>query len=69
MGSTVFVDLNDNGIYETWNAEFGAQNILVTLLDFGAVFATTTTDANGHYLFTGLYQGNYRLVQSTATYN
>lgn len=60
IGSLVFVDLNDNGIYEPASSEFGYNGLLVTLLNNGTTMGTTTTNSTGNYLFGGLYPGNYR---------
>jgi hypothetical protein len=48
---TVFNDANGNGVRDL--GEVGVAGILVSLRDdTGAVVATTTTDAHGHYVFT-----------------
>ncbi|MEZ4984357.1 MAG: SdrD B-like domain-containing protein [Saprospiraceae bacterium] len=64
IGSTVFVDGDDSGIQEA--GEPGVPNVPVTLLadidgdgDIDDVVATTTTDANGNYIFEGLPPGDY----------
>lgn len=66
VGDRVFYDLNNNGVRES-ATENGIPNLTVNLyLDAnndnvvdGAAIATTTTDANGAYLFTGLAPNNY----------
>ena len=62
-----FVHTDPNGDGEL-NSDFGDQvlaNVAIELLDNdGNVVATTTTDENGFYEFTGLQPGNYTLVQS-----
>ncbi|MDO5704783.1 MAG: SdrD B-like domain-containing protein, partial [Paracoccus sp. (in: a-proteobacteria)] len=61
LGDYVWVDANRNGIQD--NGDTGRAGVTVTLYDAatGAVVATTTTDANGKYLFTGLQAGNYQV--------
>jgi len=56
-GSVGGADAN-NGIQD--GTEAGIPGVVVELLDGnGNVVATTTTDANGEYLFTGLVPGDY----------
>ena len=58
LGSTVFVDANNNGIQDA--GEPGGAGVKVVLLDENnAVVATTFSDANGNYSFTGLNPGFY----------
>ena len=67
IGDFVWADTNANGIKNP--REPGLQNLTVQLLSPGAdtlantgddtVLSTTTTDANGYYLFSGLSAGNY----------
>ncbi|MDO5631676.1 MAG: SdrD B-like domain-containing protein [Paracoccus sp. (in: a-proteobacteria)] len=61
LGDYVWVDSNRNGIQD--NGDTGRAGVTVTLYDAatGAVVATTTTDANGKYLFTGLLAGDYQV--------
>ena len=54
----VWDDLNTNGIQDA--GEPGIPNQVVTLA--GPVNATTTTDANGAYLFSNLPAGNYTIT-------
>ncbi len=58
LGNTVWIDFDEDG---TQNAgEPGVAGVEVQLLDAaGNVLATTTTDGNGNYLFTGLDAGEY----------
>jgi serine-aspartate repeat-containing protein C/D/E len=61
VGSFVFVDLNDNGYYDSNNNEFGYNGLAVNLLQSnGTVLASSTTNSTGNYLFGDLYPGNYR---------
>ncbi|MCE7987254.1 MAG: DUF11 domain-containing protein, partial [Caldilinea sp. CFX5] len=58
LGNTVWHDLNNDGWFN--NSEPGMAGVTVTLLSTtGAVIGVTTTDANGHYTFTGLISGAY----------
>ncbi len=58
IGDLVWNDLNRDGIQNA--GEPGFANAAVYLHDnSGAVIAATQTDANGHYLFTGLTSGSY----------
>ncbi len=59
LGNLVFTDVNNNGLFDALT-EAGVANIPVRLLTpAGALIATTTTDASGNYLFTGLVPGQY----------
>ncbi|WP_411958381.1 SdrD B-like domain-containing protein [Paracoccus homiensis] len=59
----VFLDANRDGID---NGEAGVAGVTVQLLNAaGAVVATTTTDANGAYLFDNLEAGDYSVVFPT----
>jgi len=63
IGGTVFTDGNRDGIRQA--AEKGLPTATVSLLDAaGAVIATTTSDPQGRYLFTGLDLGVYRVAVS-----
>lgn len=58
IGDFVWVDTNNNGLLDT--GESGLGGVRVDLIDkTGNVLSTTTTDANGNYLFTGLGTGTY----------
>ncbi len=58
LGDRVWVDSNANGQQDA--GEAGLSNVIVKLLNAaGVVVATTTTDANGNYLFTNLAAGQY----------
>ncbi|MEJ8851705.1 SdrD B-like domain-containing protein [Variovorax rhizosphaerae] len=69
IGDTVWMDTNRNGYQDDGNT--GVAGVTVQLKGAGAdgVFGTaddttlqtTTTDANGKYLFTGLVAGNYQV--------
>jgi protocatechuate 3,4-dioxygenase beta subunit len=59
LGNLVWADYNDNGLVDS--GEPGIAGVTVELLDgTGAtVLATTTSDANGNYLFSNLNPGEY----------
>jgi len=66
IGSTVFSDDNDNGIQDPGEDSLGSGTtagkvVTLELYDAitGALVATTTTDANGSYLFDNLLPGDY----------
>ena len=61
LGDWVWLDTNGNGLQEP--SETGVPGVPVTLYRAdGSLVATTTTDATGHYLFTGLAPGDYILA-------
>jgi len=58
LGNYVWYDENKDGIQDA--NEVGAQGVQVDLLDsVGNVIATTTTNSDGYYSFTGLAPGTY----------
>ncbi|MEV4776667.1 SdrD B-like domain-containing protein [Microbacterium sp. LWH12-1.2] len=60
VGDFVWVDANENGLQD--QGEAGVAGATVELLDAeGNVVDTTTTDANGAYLFEGIDCGTYRV--------
>lgn len=60
IGDFVWDDINQNGIQDL--NEPGIQGVTVKLYDGdGNLIATTTTDANGYYIFLGLLPGNYQV--------
>ncbi len=60
MGSTVFADLNDNGVYEPLLSEVVVSGISVSLIQQGSIISSTVTNSTGNYLFSAVYPGNYR---------
>ena len=58
IGDFVWVDTDRDGVQDP--GEPGIAGVTVTLS--GAANATTTTDANGGYLFSGLLAGNYTVT-------
>lgn len=69
IGDTIYWDANGNADQD-WN-ETGIPGVDVVLEVWNgstwATYATDTTDSAGNYLFTGLPQGNYRVVVDTGT--
>lgn len=62
IAGTVFRDVNANGLQN--GADTGLSGETIELLDGGSVVvATTTTDANGNYVFSGLSPGTYTVRQ------
>ncbi|OCQ90549.1 hypothetical protein BCD64_28195 [Nostoc sp. MBR 210] len=61
LGDFVFNDANNNGIQDT--GEVGIGGVTVELINpaNGNVIATTTTDGNGGYQFSGLIPGEYQV--------
>jgi uncharacterized repeat protein (TIGR01451 family) len=60
LGDLVFLDRNNDGRQD--GTEPGVPGVTVALLDAaGNTIATTVTDASGHYQFTGLPVGTYRV--------
>jgi uncharacterized repeat protein (TIGR01451 family) len=59
IGDFLWLDTNANGLQDAGEVGFGGQ--LVELFDekFTTLLATTTTDANGAYNFSGLKAGKY----------
>ncbi|OEZ59057.1 SdrD B-like domain-containing protein [Duganella sp. HH105] len=59
LGDTVWYDSNRDGVQN--NGEAGVAGVKVTLLDAAGhpTGATVTTDASGHYQFSGLQPGSY----------
>jgi SdrD B-like domain len=57
IGNRVWDDLNHNGTQDA--GEPGTAGVSVSLSLNGSLEGTTSTDANGNYLFPGLCSGNY----------
>jgi uncharacterized repeat protein (TIGR01451 family) len=67
LGDFVFNDANNNGIQDV--AEAGVAGVKVELINpaNGSVIATTTTNANGGYSFSGLTPGDYQVKFTSPT--
>jgi len=63
LGDRVFLDADGNGVQDDGDAGVAGVPVQV-FTEEGALFATTTTDANGDYLFSNLPAGTY-FVQAT----
>ena len=60
LGDYVWLDTNNNGIQDEVGT--GISGVTVELEDTtGNILSTTTTDASGAYLFTGLAHGSYEV--------
>ncbi len=59
IGDRVFLDANGDGCQGNDPNELNLAGVTVYLLQDGLVLATTTTDVDGLYLFTGLPPGTY----------
>ncbi len=60
IGDRVWFDTDQDGVQD--DGEPGVEGVTVELLDdSGTVVATTTTDADGLYLFSGLTPGDYQV--------
>lgn len=64
IGDTIFNDTNGNGVQDS--GEGGIQDVKVSITNsLTNVTQTTTTDANGNYLFNNLAAGNYTVTVTT----
>jgi uncharacterized repeat protein (TIGR01451 family) len=64
LGDWVWFDTNENGVQD--EGEEGVAGVKVELYtESGSLVATTTTDSNGGYLFTGLEAGAYYVEFTT----
>jgi protocatechuate 3,4-dioxygenase beta subunit len=68
LGNRLFIDLNNSGVFDAGDAN-GPANATVNLLDSAGTFLTsTTTNAQGYYLFTNLYPGKYIVEVAKANF-
>jgi SdrD B-like domain/Domain of unknown function DUF11 len=70
IGNTVFNDANNNGTQDA--ADTGIANVTVRLLNpsaANAVVGTTTTNAQGQYLFSNLLAGSYVVELAASNFN
>lgn len=64
IGDTIFNDTNANGVQDS--GELGIQGVTVSIKNaLTNVTQTTTTDANGNYIFNNLAAGNYTVTVTT----
>ena len=66
LAGTVYEDLNNNGVQDAGEVGIAGVEITLTGTDDGgnAVTYTTTTDANGDYLFDNLRAGDYTVTET-----
>jgi len=64
IGDRIWIDENGDDIYQTY--ENGLSGIVVTLTSASGV-TTTTTDADGYYLFPYLLTGTYTVTYNSAS--
>ncbi len=66
LAGSVYVDKNDNGIFDSGERPLG--NVIITLkgtdITGAAVVRTTTTASNGSYKFNDLIPGTYRVIET-----
>jgi hypothetical protein len=66
IGGTVFVDRNDNGVFDANEATLSGVIVTLTGVDVtgATVVLSLATDRDGTYLFENLNPGSYRIVES-----
>lgn len=63
VGDQVWFDSDGDGVYEPENGEYGISDVPIGLYDSnGTLVMTTTTDADGSYLFDNLVAGDYTVT-------
>lgn len=69
LGGNVYVDANDNGVFEPNETPIRGVTVTVTGFDIlgNSVERTTTTDRDGAYLFEDLMPGTYNVVETHPT--
>ncbi len=70
IGDTVFIDVNGDGVQDTGpgSLEVGQGGVTVELRLGGNVVLTTTTAADGSYLFDNLLPGPYEVTVDASTF-
>jgi hypothetical protein len=60
----VYIDYNDDGVMNAGDAGYSGAKVEIvgTAANGQGVDLTTTTDANGHYIFSGLIAGTYSVI-------
>ena len=63
LGNQVWFDFDRDGFYDVGDEDPAPAGVVLYLydVDAGTIVATTVTDANGQYLFSGLAAGRYRV--------
>jgi protocatechuate 3,4-dioxygenase beta subunit len=64
IGGTVWNDLDADGDFSEVDMTHGIEGVTVSLKTNGVVVATTTTMADGRYIFNNVVPGSYDIVQS-----
>lgn len=66
IAGSVFVDRNDNGVFDSGEQPLAGVSVTLTGTDLTGAFVTrtTTTATDGSYLFEDLAPGTYRLVET-----
>lgn len=68
LGNRVFFDTDNSGSMD--EEESGVAGVLASLVNSdGDVIATTTTDTDGFYLFSGFPEGDYQVVLDESNFN
>lgn len=69
LAGSVYVDRNDNGVFDAGERPIGGVIVTLTGTDFAGNFVerSTTTAADGSYFFGDLSPGNYRLLEEHPT--
>lgn len=68
LGNLVWLDVNNNGLADAGEAGIAGATVRLIGADGTTVLGTTTTNASGNYLFTGLTPGIYYVeVDRTST--
>src|SRR6266516_7005246 len=66
VSGAVFYDLNRNGVQDGGEAPLASQGIYLLDATGQSQLAFTASDASGHYSFSGIADGNYRVFYDTA---
>ena len=70
IGSTIFTDNDNDGLFEPNANETGIADVTVILTNVTTgVMDTTVTDADGNYYFGGLAEGDYTVTIPAAEFN
>ncbi len=67
IGNSVWLDENSDGIQDAGEAGIPNVNVKLFAADGITLLATSTTDAEGHYLFKGVTTGEYKVMVDEST--
>ncbi len=74
IGDTIYFDADGNSTQDAGEPGLGGVGVTLQYAGINGIFGdgddssqTTTTDANGNYSFTELFNGNYRIITSGGT--